>query len=241
MKNIYLVSFIMFSLSYSFSQSVEIFQTSDLTEDVSGTEIERIGADSDIAVYADLKVVNKTGAALNMAFKRLRLIDSGRNDQICDNQGCFNATDTYEWSTSPVEILDGDTSLFKPQIVPNGNDFCGVHKYYVIDDAGVAYDSITIKIRTSKVDCALSVDETKKAEIRIDFYPNPAKNKLMIESPRKGKIIFTDALGKQIENSEVQIGTNNIDISTMNSGVYFVSFVSSNGARTKPTKLIIQK
>lgn len=241
MKKLYFALLLFIGFNLSFSQSVEIMWSSDTSVDISGTEIETVGADSDIAIYADLKVVNKTGSDMNMSFLRRRVINSGQADQICDNQGCFNATDTYEWSTSPVEILDGDTSLFKPQVVPNGNDFCGLHVYYVIDDQGTVYDSVTIKIRTSKENCFLDIDDEKKNDLNFDFYPNPAKNNLTIETPSKGKAIFIDALGKNIEESELNVGENQVNISTLKNGVYFVNIVSSDGVRGKPMKLIIQK
>lgn len=241
MNKFYLLYVSILSLSYSFAQTVEIVRTSDPSVDISGTEIEVIGTDSDIAVYSNLKVINKTGSAMNMAFKRQRLIDSGQADQICDNQGCFNATDTYEWSTSPVEILDGDTSLFKPQIVPNGNDFCGLNKYYVIDDQGIVYDSITIKIRTSKKNCFLNIKDESINKSNFEIYPNPAKNILNIETVGDTKVMFIDALGKQVDEFEINVGSNKLDISSLKNGVYFVSVISAEGIRSKPSKLIVQK
>ncbi|MEX2483733.1 MAG: T9SS type A sorting domain-containing protein [Brumimicrobium sp.] len=241
MDKIYLICILSLVTTFSLTQSVEIVRASDPSTDISGTEIEVIGTDSDITIYSELRVINKSGNAINMAFKRRRLIDSEELDQICDNQGCYNAADTYEWTTSPVEIPDGDTSLFKPQIMPNGNDFCGLHAYFVVDDQGVVYDSITIKIRTGKENCSLNIKEESISDKTISIYPNPAQKTVNIETPSNGKLIFLDALGKQVLTTEISGNDNNIDISTLKNGIYFVQNISNKGVRSETKKLIVQK
>jgi hypothetical protein len=241
MRKIYLTCFLAFVATFSFTQSVEIVKVSDLSTDISGSEIEVVGADSDFVIYSELKVINKSGSAINMSFKRRRLVNSGEVDQICDEQGCFSATDTYEWSTSPYEIPDGDTSSFKPQVMPNGNDFCGLHIYYVTDDQGVIYDSITIKFRTSKENCFLNIGEESMTNKAISVYPNPAQKKVTIESQSSGKLIFLDALGKQVLTTEISEPTNNIDISSLKNGIYFIQNINKKGVRSETKKLIVQK
>lgn len=67
----------------------------------------------------------------------------------------------------------------------------------------------------------LSNYNQKKTEIYI--YPNPVKNVLNIENlAKQTKIYITDLTGRKIISKEII--SNSIDVSCLNSGVYFVNF-----------------
>lgn len=58
------------------------------------------------------------------------------------------------------------------------------------------------------------------------IYPNPAKNELYIHSKQEMTIEIVDAYGRNLFNYQVKLGENQMDISSLKSGVYFLR---SNG------------
>tara|TARA_B100000508_G_scaffold141092_1_gene146477 strand:- start:156185 stop:156751 length:567 start_codon:yes stop_codon:yes gene_type:complete len=188
-----------------------------------------------------MRVINLSGQTINMAFKRVRLANSGRVDQICDNNLCYNADDQLEYTTpSPAAIDDQDTSIFKPQIVPSGNESCGIHDYYVVSAFGVVYDSIRIKFKTTNSNCFLNVEEEVADLNKFNIYPNPAQNVLNIENLtyKDGRVIIYDALGKEVLNEGLN---KEISLSSIRNGIYFVHVVDNKGVLSDPKKLIIRK
>lgn len=66
------------------------------------------------------------------------------------------------------------------------------------------------------------------------LYPNPVKDRLFIETAKRGVIEIRDMKGSALLQKEVLSGKNQIDISYLPSGVYFIS--DENGNRVKFTK-----
>ena len=66
----------------------------------------------------------------------------------------------------------------------------------------------------------------------IKFYPNPANNVLFIEGLTQHSVItITDLNGEMIKN--VEILNNQIDISNLKNGIYFLKIIDKNGVITK--------
>lgn len=60
-------------------------------------------------------------------------------------------------------------------------------------------------------------------EFNIKFFPNPCSNLLNIESNSEiGKVNLFDINGRLIYSEDIKSKSSNIDISTLNSGIYFI-------------------
>ncbi|MFY7965395.1 MAG: S8 family serine peptidase [Chitinophagaceae bacterium] len=73
------------------------------------------------------------------------------------------------------------------------------------------------------------------------MYPNPTNSQFTILQPRligAGSIVMTDLYGKSVKTQLLSMGTNTIDISKLNNGIYFVSVITNEGKTTK--KLIVE-
>ena len=78
----------------------------------------------------------------------------------------------------------------------------------------------------------LGVDSFELSKIKI--YPNPAtENTLNITTDRDLNVSVFDILGKQILKDNVSNNNTNIDISSLNSGIYFVKLSSDEGTITR--------
>lgn len=244
MKYIYLFLFI-FSTSLLFGQGdIKIVHVSDLNTDISGTEVEVVGSPSDQTIYYDMRVINLSGQSIDVKFKRVRLANSGRLDQICDENICYNADDQYEYtSPSLITVAHEDTTLFKPQIVPDNMESCGIHDYYVVNQFGIVFDSVRIKYRTTNSNCFLSVEDENMINNGFNMFPNPTENDLTIENLTSfdSEIIIHDALGKEILRTSVKGTSQNINLSDLKSGIYFVRIRNEKGHLTEPKKLVVKK
>lgn len=80
--------------------------------------------------------------------------------------------------------------------------------------------------------CASSISDNKLSKISI--YPNPIKDILYLDA-EVHKVIVTNVLGKEIF---IKINLQQIDMSTIESGIYFVTIKNKNGAQA--TKMIVK-
>jgi hypothetical protein len=77
----------------------------------------------------------------------------------------------------------------------------------------------------------LSVPANTLAD-KVQMYPNPTNTKLHVNTTGEvSRVIITSTLGKVVE--DIQMISNNVTINTssLNNGLYFVTFVGNNGAR----------
>jgi hypothetical protein len=78
----------------------------------------------------------------------------------------------------------------------------------------------------------LSTPENSLADLKI--YPNPVQNKLIIQSVTNDfdSVSITDVHGKIVIKTE-KLASSEIDVSTLNSGMYFITITFSEGRTTK--------
>jgi hypothetical protein len=190
-----------------------------------------------------MRVINLTGSTIDIRYQRQRVANSDRDDEICDENLCYSATDELWYITPAVISVDHeDTTLFKPQIDPADLESCGIHVYYIVQD-GTMLDSVTITFRTTNSSCFLSLDEEMASNDDFNMYPNPSKNNLTIEKLRAtdSAVLIFDALGKQVMSSVITSTSKDLKLNTLNSGIYFVRVLSENGTLSEPKKLIVRK
>ena len=87
-------------------------------------------------------------------------------------------------------------------------------------------------------DFSLNLDEASLAEqeVALNIYPNPVQDRLYIETQTLTQTVeIYDVYGRvqNLRNSETQKLRNSIDVTDLNSGVYFVKVVTENGEAVK--------
>ncbi len=102
----------------------------------------------------------------------------------------------------------------------NNNDFIG---------ASVTLDSISVA--TSPI----GLDEWAAGNLKV--YPNPATDRIVLESQGAGVWTISTVLGQEVMRQQTQ-GSSRIDVSAWNAGTYVARFSGSEGAGT--VVLIIQ-
>ena len=88
------------------------------------------------------------------------------------------------------------------------------------------------------------IDETASSEDNPDFatvviYPNPAANKIFIDSGKGFDYELYNLLGQKIVFGKILEGSNEINISKYSDGIYFIRFVKGNMSFTK--KIVINQ
>ncbi len=81
--------------------------------------------------------------------------------------------------------------------------------------------------------------ELKSNELTFEVYPNPTLGEISIETTNSGKLVFYDLAGKRQLASNINTGSNKLEINQLPAGVYFLVLTTEDGNRTTQ-KLIIQ-
>lgn len=242
MKITILTTIALFLVSQVFGQDIKIAYSDNMTLDLSGTTIEVVGDKNETEIYADFKVINEGAEPIEIKYQRKRVYNSGRMDQICDNELCYDADDQYSWTTPVInEISVGGSGIFKPQIVPNGLESCAIHSYYLVDELGVALDSITIIFKTTNAECNLSTE--KNNEVSFNIFPNPTQDLVSFEGEalkNGGTVVFMDALGKEVKRASISSSNHQVNVSALKRGVYFVNIIDQSGSKSTVQRLIKQ-
>jgi len=97
--------------------------------------------------------------------------------------------------------------------------------YLYIDDVSVSADTSTC--------LSTAIDEVSNKEDLITVFPNPATNTITIEFPKAvvSNIAIYNLLGEEVYSTtnNKQQTTNNIDVSALPSGVYFIKATTEKG------------
>ena len=85
--------------------------------------------------------------------------------------------------------------------------------------------------------CETTLSEESIVELTssINVYPNPVNDKLYIETEEKvEEVVVYDVYGRQQDNKTTrQQGNLSVDVTNLNSGVYFVKVITNNGEVVK--------
>lgn len=228
--------------AFTIRAQIEIYEVSDQSTILNGTEVVVEGDPSDIATYIDLRVKNIGGETIEVRFRRDRVIANSAQDQICDNDLCYNCADAPSYTTPSSTMLTvGEDMIFKPQFVPDGNSFCAIHDYYVIDDLGFKLDSVRLKFRIGGVDCSVGVDEVSLAPLKVLLFPNPSDGIITISGVEAGsQIKIIDILGQELKVFNLKKQDTKLNLGDMPNGVYFCTIVLPNGEALPAKKLVLK-
>lgn len=244
MKKIYFILTLFLIISAtSFGQknaSVEIVDPDGIN--YSGATVEVTGDGGEI--YKVFYVKN-TGSTTDFFYGReiVHKSHEGVIVQFCDENICYNTNNPSNpssseglWKSPKKQLLEDSLYMFKPQLSPQGHSATAKVVYYVLDEGGVKLDSVTV-LFTSTASIG------KETSISFNIFPNPVKDVVTLSSEALkggGRVVFTDALGKEVKRTSVSDESTTIDVSDLNRGVYFVNIISKEGIKSTVQRLIKQ-
>ena len=127
------------------------------------------------------------------------------------------STGNYEWVESGVLIIEGD------QLLPGHYHFA--FKYTSTDQAAASWEIDYVKL-IGKV--TLSVDENDAQTISL--YPNPASEQVSFELDNDAQVSVFDMTGRKVSEMNATAGNTQLNVSQLESGVYFINFRYANGS-----------
>ncbi len=131
-----------------------------------------------------------------------------------------------DYATNVMGIDLGTKQIYSANCMSlNGDYIAG----YGVDNETFAYFTYRLSIATA------GISENEKQAINI--YPNPATDILTIENIGESALTITNIEGKIIHNTTIN-GTQKIDVSAFESGVYFLSLISINSGNTATQKFL---
>jgi hypothetical protein len=177
-----------------------------------------------------------------------------------DENEYYNLTDTVTVSDQEWTLLTADfthnisDNLFLYVKGPTVDGEVGA-EYYIDDFSLVAQGSPAVDFQNSAdivdigayeyVDNSMSINDIYDLEHEtIYLYPNPSKDNVTIKNiPINNHIYIIDISGKKHNNVNINIEENNsvnLDISTLNTGLYFIRVENLNSGKLKTLRLIKQ-
>jgi len=154
-------------------------------------------------------------------------------------------TDTANWTTIKGTFIAD--SAYKYLMIGNFYDDnhtviigggSAAEVYYLIDEICVSTDSLTC----NQPDAVAEINSINE---KFNVYPNPATNELTIDCDLTDKSYFElyDVIGAKRKTVALDCGsqTKRIDLTDIDSGLYFYSVVDRKGNRIKTGKLVVIK
>lgn len=196
-----------------------------------------------------LKYNSKTGEAISpMSYAINNFTDEGTNLILPTKNGNYLMFGNYSTSGGFDNYIDYfDTNMVKTSFLSNsanskfsfgdacivGNNIFTVSVQFVDD---YCYPQVSsgyrgmLKLRKFQADFlreSLSINLLRNTKNTISIYPNPAKDKLFItiNDLKKYSFIVNDLSGKHVLNGELL--NSEINISSLNPGLYFITFLNS--------------
>lgn len=228
----------------SFSQTQFELVVEGTVADVSGTAIEiMVPLDTEKSITFD--AINASAASSRIVVQRVKLTDLGNSDYVCWGEslsqgtcyGIDQVTPNNPWNSAPEIIPSQTEGWFAAYYENTGNYGVDTYRYYLLDfdNNNAKVDSIDIIWNNG----FLSLEENNN--LAISVYPNPAQNQLNVNvGNNNGKLVMFDALGQKVLTSKVN-GSAKVDVSSLNNGVYFYSFINTNGTATESKRLVVRK
>lgn len=185
------------------------------------------------------------------------IILSGANEAyyFIDSVGVYEVTHLDAWDAGPNKTINygdsvqignpcSDYSIFSWVTSTNGTTYLSdstmpqiyskppvTTTYYVTKTQGtnIFKDTVIITVLGG-----VGIEQIKNITVEVSVYPNPATNKINVGAKAIVEVKLFDVLGHQILSTKQK----EIDVSSLQNGVYFVSVKTTNGASTQ--KIIVQ-
>ena len=130
----------------------------------------------------------------------------------------------------------------KYMIIGNFNDFASTTATFVGGPSWAYYGFYYID-DVSVIECGTADNSEIITKNKLNVFPNPAKNELIIdmESPNKYSFNIFDLLGSKMESFSFDNSSNKIDLTNVSDGSYIFTITDYEGNIIKTDKLIIIK
>jgi hypothetical protein len=225
------------------SAQVEIFVEGDESTLLNGTEYVQNGSPETDQVKAYLRIRNTSGVTEDFSVRRERLILGTPLDLLCFGELCLDGSmsDVYTYPAS-FYLTNGMDDKFQPGYAPQGQSFCAINKYIILDSQGRLVDSVTVKFVIGVNECFLSTNEPIIENKEMSMYPNPSKGMVTFKDMEVGSSLeVLDLLGKRMLKTEVFNSTQQLDLTQLPEGMYLVSVRRKDGTALPARKLVIRK
>ncbi len=97
-------------------------------------------------------------------------------------------------------------------------------------------------VEWQKTSPTTGVTENNLASARVDLFPNPAKNNITISTEiTNGVIEILDVTGKIVATTRINSSNTNLNISNLNSSIYFYNVKDATGTIVYTNKFVVSK
>lgn len=131
----------------------------------------------------------------------------------------WEAPQTMEMQPVSYNVYRNDAKIGNTEAFTyNDEDLTpGLHRYTVtaVYDNGESSPAGPVSVQVT-----VSIDENN--EVAFVVYPNPAENYVMIESIKEAEVSIYSINGQMVSSQTINEGTNTIDVSNLNAGMYFM-------------------
>lgn len=177
--------------------------------------------DNPCVLYTDVTNGNKASSMYFMPYNFLfpphnltaELV--GEDDVILT----WEAPQTMEMQPISYNVYRNDAKIGNTEAFTyNDEDLTpGLHRYTV---TAVYENGESSPAGPVSVQVTVSIDENN--EVAFVVYPNPAENYVMIESIKEAEVSIYSINGQMVSSQTISEGTNTIDVSNLNAGIYFM-------------------
>ncbi|MBN8692464.1 MAG: T9SS type A sorting domain-containing protein [Bacteroidetes bacterium] len=125
-----------------------------------------------------------------------------------------NGASTYTWNTS----ANGSSIAVSPSVTTT-------YTVTGTDANGCANTAVV----TQSVSTCTGIDGSKSIASQVKIYPNPNNGFISVELPYEAKMEIINVLGQAVYSETIIEGKNEINLSALQNGVYFIKLSSSQG------------
>ncbi len=242
MKKVLLFSILSyFTVLTAFAQSLELSNAYGKMNDGDTIVLFNTNATASFAVGVTVK--NTSGSDIDVKVKKTELsLISGSENYFCW-VSCYLAN-TYVSPTGITLKPGRDTSVFTGDYNSMGNAGASYIRYTFFDSKTPS-DSITF-VAKYIAGSGVGIENTQAKAQVSNIYPNPARNTVSLNYDLNGaqhaQFEIYNILGSLVKTIEIDetSGLLNIDVTDLNNGVYFYSFIVNDKVITSK-KLVIQR
>jgi hypothetical protein len=190
-----------------------------------GTLITNPGPVPPFGVYDNINITSSTSSAIfDVIANDFDVNNDALDVRLLDKVSQKGGTISLSVGTGP-----GGRNKLKytpPTSGLSGTDF---FHYTVFDPAGgTDFGAVYVNANST-----LGIEDVKLANIKIDLYPNPVKDIINLSfsenkiSSNASAIIY-DSLGKALKTVMISSQDDSIDVSTLQSGIYYLKIIENN-------------
>jgi hypothetical protein len=173
---------------------------------------------------------------------------SDYNNFYADSSELISFVNVYAFETIDSMAFQLGIDLHSISVDPNCLSSVDLHTFSAdLKDAGLSIGDVLDDIDgdfRGITSCCIGADEYNLPIgindffhnfSNLDLYPNPVSSRLYIRNfnCKKGVLLISDLLGREIDRFELVEYKNEIDFSKYTNGIYFISFVCDSSVVTK--------